>query len=251
VGAGPFLLQSWNKGSDATFVRNPGYVDPALPYLDTIHVSLNVDENTQVLRLQSGDADAVFESFSISPASLRLLKTDPTLTVSPSVGPRIYYLALENGGLFGNKDLRLAVAHAVTTGFLDQFGDLAKPWNQLMGSATKQSDPEGTRVYPYDPEKAKAYLASGGYDGTPVKIIYDVTDPYQAANSTALKQDLEAVGFTVDLQGLQSAEFFGGAVYDPAKRDISSTYWSADYPDAQDYFSTNFTCDSILNISHF
>ena len=84
-----------------------------------------------------------------------------------------------------------------------------------------------------------------------MKIIYDVTDPYQSANSTALKQDLEAVGFTVDLQGLQSAEFFGGAVYEPTARDISSTYWSADYPDAQDYFSTNFICGSFLNISHF
>ena len=119
-----------------------------------------------------------------------------------------------------------------------------------MGSSTVQSDPDGTRVYPYDPDKAKAYLQSGGYDGTPVKIIYDVTDPYQSANSTALKQDLEAVGFTVDLKGLQSAEFFG-VVYDPTARDISSTYWSADYPDAQDYFSTNFICGSGLNISHF
>ncbi|MFN8619825.1 MAG: ABC transporter substrate-binding protein [Chloroflexota bacterium] len=250
VGAGPFMVKEWNKGSDITFVRNPGYADPALPYLDEIHVSLNTDENTQVLDLQSGQADGVFEALGLSPASLRLLKSDPTLTVSPSVGPRIYYLALENGGIFANKDLRLAVAHAVTPGFLAQFGDLAKPWNQLMGSSTVQSDPANTRVYPYDPDKAKAYLKSGGYDGTPVKIIYDVTDPYQAANSTALKQDLEAVGFTVDLKGLQSGEFFS-VVYDPTVRDISSTYWSADYPDAQDYFSTNFVCGSFLNISHF
>ena len=41
------------------------------------------------------------------------------------------------------------------------------------------------------------------------------------------------------------------SVYDPTVRDISSTYWSADYPDAQDYFSTNFICGSFLNISHF
>ena len=161
VGAGPFMVKEWNKGTDITFVRNPGYADPALPYLDEIHVSLNTDENTQVLRLQSGEADGVFEALGISPASLRLLKTDPNLTVAPSVGPRIYYLALENGGIFANKDLRLAVAHAVTPDFLAQFGDLAKPWNQLVGSTTLQSDPDATRTHPYDPEKAKAYLAVG------------------------------------------------------------------------------------------
>ena len=103
VGAGPFQVQTWNKGSDITLVRNPGYVDPALPYLDEMHISLNTDENTQVLRIESGDADAVFEAFSISPASLRLLGSNPDVTVTPSVGPRIYYLALENAGMFAKR----------------------------------------------------------------------------------------------------------------------------------------------------
>jgi ABC-type transport system substrate-binding protein len=251
VGAGPFYVSEWNKGADITFARNEGYVDPDLPYLDEIHVDLGVDENTQVLRIESGEADGVFEPFTIGPAGLRTLAEAPGVTVTDAVGPRIYYLALENAGILGNRDLRLAVAHAVTRDFTAQFGDLAKPWNQLMGSTTVQSDPEGTRIYPHDPEAAAGYLESGGYDGSPVKIIYDVSDPYGSANATALRQDLEAVGFTVELTGMQSGEFFGGGVYDPAVRDLSSTYWSADYPDAQDYISTNFVCGSFLNISHF
>jgi peptide/nickel transport system substrate-binding protein/oligopeptide transport system substrate-binding protein len=250
VGAGPFYLKEWNKGSDLTLARNEGYVDPELPYLDEIHVDLGVDENTQVLRLESGEADGAFEPFSIGPVGLRTLAEAEGVTVEDSVGPRIYYLALENGGILGDKDLRLAVAHAVTRDFTRQFGNLAKPWNQLMGSTTLQSDPEGTRVYPYDPEQAAAYLESGGYDGTPLKVIYDVGDPYGEANATALRQDLEAVGFTVELNGLQTGQFFTD-VYDPAARDLSSTYWSADYPDLQDYISTNFVCGSFLNISNF
>ena len=112
--------------------------------------------------------------------------------------------------------------------------------------------PEGTTVYEHDPAEAVRLVEESDYDGTPVKIVYDVTDPYTSANSTSLAQDLEAVGFTVDLQGLQQTEFFT-AIYDPALYDISSTYWSADYPDAQDYISTNFICGTIdiLNISRF
>ena len=75
-------------------------------------------------------------------------------------------------------------------------------------------------------------------------------DPYGEANATALRQDLEAVGFAVELVGLQTGQFFTD-VYEPAARDLSSTYWSADYPDAQDYISTNFICGSFLNICHF
>jgi ABC-type transport system substrate-binding protein len=251
VGAGPFYLKEWNKGSDLTLARNEGYADPELPYLDEIHVDLAVDENTQVLRIESGQADGVYEPFTIGPAGLRTLAEAPGVTVADAVGPRIYYLALENGGMLFDRDLRLAVAHAVTRDFTAQFGDLARPWNQLMGSATLQSDPDGTRIYPYDPELARQYLETAGYDGTQITIIYDVSDPYGSANATALRQDLEAIGFVVQLTGLQSGEFFGGAVYEPSARDLSSTYWSADYPDAQDYIATNFVCGSFLNISHF
>jgi ABC-type transport system substrate-binding protein len=250
VGAGPFFVREWNKGSDITIARNPGYVDPELPYLDEIRVDLGVDENTQVLRLQSGQADGVFESFAISPPALRLLADDPNLKVADSVGPRIFYLALNNERIFASRELRQAVAHAMSTDFTAQFGGLAKPWNQLISSTTAQSDPEGTRTWAHDPEAARALLESAGYDGTPVVIVYDVTDPYGAANATALRQDLEAVGFAIDLQGLQKAEFYD-RIYDPTAFDISSTYWSADYPDAQDFISTNFLCRVFLNISRF
>jgi len=252
VGAGPFYVGEWNKGSDVTILRNPGYVDPELPYLDEIYVDLGVDENTQKLRLEAGEADGVFEQFALSPPSLRELSEVPTLTLSESVGPRIFYLALNNDGIFADKDLRQAVAHAMTTDFTVRFGGLAKPWNQLMSSTSAQSDPEGTVIYAHDPDAAAALLGSAGYDDTPVKIVYDVTDPYTTQNATALTQDLEAVGFAVELIGLQKSEFYG-AIYDPEAFDISSTYWSADYPDAQDFISTNFICGTIdiLNISRF
>jgi len=252
VGAGPFYVQEWNKGSDITIVRNPGYVDPGLPYLDEIFVDLGVDENTQKLRLESGETDGVFDQFALSPQSLRELADAPGVTLVDSVGPRIFYLALNNDGIFADKDLRQAVAHAVTTDFTVRFGGLAKPWNQLMSSTSVQSDPDGTITYAHDPDTAADLLESAGYDGTPVKIVYDVTDPYTTQNATALTQDLEAVGFTVELTGLQKGEFYN-VIYDPSAFDISSTYWSADYPDAQDFISTNFICDTIdvLNISRF
>ena len=62
VGAGPFFVQEWNRGADITFARNPGYVDPELPYLDEIHVDLGVDESTQVLRIESGEADGALRA---------------------------------------------------------------------------------------------------------------------------------------------------------------------------------------------
>lgn len=250
VGAGPFYVKEYDKDSDITLARNPGYVDPELPYLDEIHIDLGVDESTQVLRLESGEVDGVFEQFTISPPSLAVLRQNPDITMVEAVGPRTFYLSLNNQTMFADKDVRQAVAHAASKDFVAQFGGLAKPWNQLISSATPQSDPEGTTTYEFDPDKAAELLAASSYDGTPVRIIYDVADPYTSANVTRLKQDLEAVGFAVELEGLQQSEFFA-RVYDPTTYDINSTYWSADYPDAEDYFITNFVCGSYLNLSRF
>ncbi len=253
VGAGPFFVKEWNKGSDITIARNPGYVDPDLPYLDEIFVDLGVDENTQKLRLESGQADGVFEQFALSPQSLRELRDVPTLTLAESVGPRIFYLALNNDGILKDKDLRQAVAQAMTTDFTVRFGGLAKPWNQLMSSTSAQSDPNGTITYAHDPE------ASGGPSG--------VRRLRRNATQDRLRRDrplhhperlpADAGPGSRRLRGRCS----GGCrrssstapSFEPEAFDISSTYWSADYPDAQDFISTNFICDTIgvLNISRF
>jgi peptide/nickel transport system substrate-binding protein len=258
IGAGPFYVKEWKKGESITLARNPGYVDRNLPYLDEIQIDLGVDPNTQVLRLQNGQIDALFEPYALPQAGLRQLLADPSISphVTPTVGPTIYYLALNEKGMFKNKDLRLAVAHAIKRDFVKQFGEQAKTWNQIFASTTKQSDPSGTRIYPYDPEKAKQYLRSGGYDGSPARVIYDVTDPFTSATATSLKQDLEAIGMKVQLKGLQQAQFFGDAGYNnPSVYDISPTYWRQDYPDGQDFISTNFVCAQVeppgLNVSRY
>ena len=252
VGAGPFYLQEWNEGTDITLTRNPGYVDPELPYLDEIHIDLGIDESTQVARLQAGEADGTLEQFALSPTSLQLLEQDPGLTTVPSVGPRVFYLALNNDGIFADKRLRQAVAQAMTSDFTAQFGGIAKPWNQLISSTTAQSAPEATTTYVHDPEVAAALLESADYDGTPIKIVYDVTDPYGSASATALRQDPRGGRLQVSLDALQRSQFHKD-IYDPADFDVSPIYWSADYPDAQDFIATNFVCGSIglLNISRF
>lgn len=42
IGTGPFMLQSWQKGVKAVFVRNPYYFRAGKPYLDKVIVDVNV-----------------------------------------------------------------------------------------------------------------------------------------------------------------------------------------------------------------
>lgn len=255
VGAGPFYVADWQKGQSITIKRNEGYVDPNLPYLDAITLDLNVDVNTEVLRMENGSIDAVFEPYTLPQAALTQLQQAPNVVMTPTTGPTIYYWALNNEGILGNDDLRKAVAMSVTRDFVKQFGSEVQPWNQIFASVTRQADPNVKEIA-YGPQDATALLQQAGYNGEPIKVIYDATDPFATAMSTSLQQDLKAVGMNVQLKGLQQAAYFGDAGYNnPQNYDMLPTYWRQDYPDGQDYISTNFVCAQVeppgLNVARW
>ncbi|WP_436774644.1 ABC transporter substrate-binding protein [Yinghuangia sp. YIM S09857] len=62
VGAGPFVLASWTRGSQMTFERNPRYWQPERPYLDRFVVRTALDERQQVDTVSSGGADLLLAS---------------------------------------------------------------------------------------------------------------------------------------------------------------------------------------------
>jgi ABC-type transport system substrate-binding protein len=99
-------------------------------------------------------------------------------------------------------------------------------------------------------------LTQAGYNGETIKVIYDATDPFASAMSTSLQQDLKAIGVNVQIKGLQQAAYFGDSGYNnPKNYDMLPTYWREDYPDGQDYISTNFVCAQVpppgLNVARY
>ncbi|MEO8477242.1 MAG: ABC transporter substrate-binding protein [Actinomycetota bacterium] len=251
VGAGPFYLAEWNKGRSLVLKKNPGYVDPEFPYLDEIDLAVNVDPNTQVLQLQDGTIDAPAEPFFLPQAAIQQLAQDPSIKMPATTGPTVYYWALNSTGVLKDADLRKVIAMAINREVTKQFGTEAQPWTQIYSSVTKQSDPN-LQAIPYNTDQAKSMLRHSGYNGETIKVIYDATDPFAEAMSTSLQQDLKGIGVNVSIKGLQQAAYFGSNGYvNPENFDMLPTYWRADYPDGQDYISTNFACGSGLNVAHY
>ncbi|WTW96346.1 ABC transporter substrate-binding protein [Streptomycetaceae bacterium NBC_01309] len=65
VGAGPFVLQSWTRGSEQVFVRNPNYwqKDKGLPKLDKLTIKAVQDREQQYTTVKAGTADLVPSSY--------------------------------------------------------------------------------------------------------------------------------------------------------------------------------------------
>ena len=51
IGSGPFTMQSWQKGVQAVFVKNPHYYRAGQPYLDKIVFSLNISPSVLALKV--------------------------------------------------------------------------------------------------------------------------------------------------------------------------------------------------------
>src|SRR5262249_9340648 len=117
VGAGPFMLDSWVRDSEARYKRNPSYWDSPRPYLDSITIRLVSDPQQRYNTVRGGEAQIGFMSISSD------------LAAKAKGDGLVLYQSLPSGGLnmllnerkppFNNKDARQAVAYALNYGRLN------------------------------------------------------------------------------------------------------------------------------------
>ena len=123
---------------------------------------------------------------------------------------------------FGNKDfyrIDPALAAPETAWFTDEGKDV---WNKP------------------DPEKAKALMKEAGYDGTPIRWMSTKEYFYNYNGSLPFKQQLEAVGFKVDLQIMDWATM-GRRRSDPKEYDVHVTgHSSYVHPVMQPYLAAGW-----------
>jgi peptide/nickel transport system substrate-binding protein len=86
VGSGPFVLDSWKPGEQVTLKKNPNYWEKdeagnQLPYVDQVNLIVLSEDNTRMLKLQSGEIDA---AMNVPYNQIDPLSQDPNLDVVPA-----------------------------------------------------------------------------------------------------------------------------------------------------------------------
>ncbi len=173
IGSGPFMFQSWQRGTEMVLKRNPYYWQMGadgkpLPYLDEIDFPVIPDDATRILKLQAGEVDG---AELIPYARVPDLKSDPNLDMVLFPSTKVEVLTmnvrpkLKDGSPNPLADVRVrqALNYAVDKKALIQivtFG-VGSPTVSYMSSATPLVHGDGP-AYPYDPEKAKALLKEAG-----------------------------------------------------------------------------------------
>ncbi|HVC81324.1 MAG TPA: ABC transporter substrate-binding protein [Chloroflexota bacterium] len=247
IGSGPFTLQSWQKGVQAVFIKNPQYYRAGQPYLDKIIFSLNISTSVLALKVQHGDLDGFAAGFEVAPADLRQMSSDPkyaSYIVHNSPNVAIWLDLNAADPVMKSPALREAIAMAIDRTRLVQLdGGSADPLYQLYLPSYPQFDPTlaNKAVYPYAPQNAISLVKQSGYKGQPLIYMDRSGVPYFQAIAPGIQQQLQQIGLNVTIDTVGRLPYhvvreqLTGHAMDPFD-------WGISYSDALDTYELNMSC---------
>jgi ABC-type transport system substrate-binding protein len=247
IGTGPYMLQSYQKGVQATFVKNPHYFRPGLPYIDKVITYLDIPPSVIALRIQHGDIDAFGDAIQIATPDLVQFRSDPKLRSYVVQSTPWVSLWMDINGadpLMKSPLLRQAIAMAIDRNRLVQLdGGNATPAYQLYEPAFPQYDPTLAThaVYPYDPARAAALVKASGYKGQELVYMDRGGVPYFQAIAPGIQQQLQQIGLNVTIKTV------GNTTYHVVREaltghEMDGFDWGIDYYDASDLYSYTLDC---------
>lgn len=202
MGTGPYVLKDWQKGSGASFEKNPEYKGDG--YAIEKVIIKPVEQTTQLQELTEGNIDLLPNM--ASPKTVGPASNDKNLTFNRFTGSAVAYLALNNAnGATADKAVRKALAYAFDRESLNNsyfeckdcsFKEsiaytpttLNNPISAIGDVVTGKEKLDGLDPYPYDIEKAKKVLDDAGWkmgsDGVRAKDGQKLTVKYLATKDS-------------------------------------------------------------------
>ncbi len=228
IGTGPFKFVSYTKGTEIRLARNPAYFKPGLPYVDGLVMRIIPDLSVQVLALENGEVDFLWE---LSGPQQGRIKNDQRFRTArtgfnPGGSNCIMTMSFNlERPILKEPRVREAIAYALDRqAFLAQilFGDgkvatapisSEIPWAHAAGlnlpkpdrpEAEKLLDGVGWRKEGEGPRTARG--VPGVADGARLSIDF-LHFPAFAKYGELVRQQLGAVGIAVVLRPLEPAVF--------------------------------------------
>lgn len=220
VGTGPYMLESWNKGSSVTLAKWDAYRNASAIKLKKVTFRFISDPAAQVAALLAGDVDAFPR---VTPRSVPQFKTNPKFQVVVS-GSRAKTILSINNKKKPLDDVRVRRAilaaidrKAVIEGAGDGYG--APIGSHFVPSAFGYVDTTGVNAYSVD--KAKALLAEAGVK-TPLELSLKLPPPpYARQGGEVIAAQLAKVGIVAKIENVEWAQWLGNVFGGPKNYDLT------------------------------
>jgi peptide/nickel transport system substrate-binding protein len=239
IGTGPFKVTEFRPGDTVLYELFPDYWDPGKPHIDTVEMKGGGDAAGAARAVcQSDEADWAW-NLQIEPSILAEIESGGLgeITALPGGGTERIMIQFADPGTETNgaaaepgtqhpvwSDLRARQALALSI----QRNVIAE---QLYGkggvAASNQYDEPAKFINPditweFDLDKAKALLDEMGFEGA--DLLYQTSiNTVRQKTQEIVKQDLEKLGFSVEIKSVDSAVYFST---DQGSPDTSGKFWA-------------------------
>jgi peptide/nickel transport system substrate-binding protein len=178
IGTGPWMLDSYKPNQSLTFVRNPQYFLPELPYIDRIEGTVDEDTASRIASFITGKYDVGFETAAGNINRVDWVQIKDTLKQKRSglrtaefVSNVMSHISMRaDQKPYSDVRVRRAMSHAIDRqAILDATAEGVGIFNPPVPAALKDWTlpiaelGEGARYYKHDPAEARRLLAAAGY----------------------------------------------------------------------------------------
>jgi peptide/nickel transport system substrate-binding protein len=229
VGTGPYVLKSWDPGTEIQLVRNPDYkqlradaINKGQAYIDRVVLTVISEESVAEAALESGELSAAIVATDV----IGRLKDDPRFNVViDKIVTNLLFLEFnETHKPFDNPEVRRAISYAVDrdAAVKAAFDGYAAPALSPLAIGIPGYDPNAGPQYgtPYDSAKAKSMLKQAGFtqgadgmlsfDGKPASYSFKSYAGFETIDRTmaVIQSNLAAVGIKTSIETADWGTFY-------------------------------------------
>ncbi|GAA4652990.1 peptide ABC transporter substrate-binding protein [Anaerocolumna aminovalerica] len=257
VYSGPFVIDSWTRGSQIVLKKNPNYWDAANVRLDTVNFLLAQEENTRQQMLEQGNIDILTGINAEYYQKVKSKIDAGEISLIENANPGSSYIAFNNqdpNGIFTNAKIRKAFSLAIDREvFVDNVLKKDKPGYGLVPYSINNGETK-YREEVTDPlleckEDPKTLFEEGlkeiGKSGEPITVTFLQSN---ANNDTKVKAEFfqnqwqSILGVTVKIDTAADNATFNNQV-SKGLYQICNTGWGADYNDPMTFMQCYLTGD--------
>ena len=238
ISNGPFMLSKWDHNHLIEVVKNPNYWDAKNVKLEKITFYMVEESSTELMMFENGELD-----FGTNPPlpEIDRLKQEGVLTINPYLGT-YYYMFNVTKPPFDNVLVRKALAAAIDRESIvknvTKAGEL--PATAYVPPGIPDAEPGsdfrevgGTFFEPYEPEKAKEYLAQAGYPdgkGFPTfELLYNTSESHKIIAEAIQQMWKETLGINCTLANQEWKVYLDNRT--SLNYEVARAGWIGDYTD--------------------
>jgi peptide/nickel transport system substrate-binding protein len=233
VGAGPFLLQSYEKGVGLIFKKNPDFFIQGRPYVDEVRMPVIVDPPAQLAAFRSKQTDFMRN---IPWSDVPALRRDPTIMIKDYKNVDLQYIRINTHVKpLDDPRVRRALSLALNRQAVVQtaFQGNGMPAGVFPPGVRYALKPEELPYYKYDVNEAKNLLRAAGYEnGFKVMNLYPSGSGNQQAMATVVIDQLRAIGVQVENKTLEYGAYLQAAF---SKEFEINIHWGNRYDEVDGY----------------